>query len=201
MFDLPEKCLVNKFIPKKTFYEKIGVTSTIKDEFVKLVEKIVWLYKIAPDTVGLNKTEKVEEIQIFEIYIKNKILPKGVIKTISKAIPYPILFVIKYKDDYCYSIKVEESYYTNWNESIDISFSGISLEYVYEQIVKKIIKVENTEKKFDKIIEDNTKKQILQNNIDRLKSKIKQEKQFNKKVEMNKELKKLKREMEELTNE
>lgn len=200
MFDLPEKCLVNKFIPKKTFYEKIGVTSTIKDEFVKLVEKIVWLYKIAPDTVGLNKTEKVEEIQIFEIYIKNKILPKGVIKTISKAIPYPILFVIKYKDDYCYSIKVEESYYTNWNEELDITFKGISLEYIYEQIVKKVIKVDNSEKQFDKVIEDNNKKEILQQKIDGLKRKIKQEKQFNRKVEANTELKELEKEMEELLN-
>ena len=32
----PDRCKVNKFIPKKTFYEKIGVSSAIKDEFIKL---------------------------------------------------------------------------------------------------------------------------------------------------------------------
>ena len=200
MFGLPKKCLVNKFIPKKTFYDKIGVTTAIKDEFVQLIEKITWAYKISPETLGLNKTKKVEEIQIFEIDIKEKKLPKGVIKTITKAIPYPILFLIRCKENYCYSIKVEENYYTDWNEELDISFSGISLEYIYEQIVKKVIKVENNEKQFDKVIEDNTKKEMLQHKIDGLKRKIKQENQFNKKVEMNTQLKGLEKEMEELLN-
>ena len=39
MFDLPKKCFVNKFIPKKVFYEKVGVSSKVKDEFVNLVDK------------------------------------------------------------------------------------------------------------------------------------------------------------------
>lgn len=201
MFDLPKSCLVNKFIPKKTFYEKIGITNTIKDEFIHLVEKITWLYKISPDTTGVNKTDKVEEIQIFEINVKEKKLPKGVIKTVTRSIQYPILFVIRYKEEFCYSIKVEENYYSDWNEEIDIIFRGISLEYIYEQIVKKIIKVENNEKKFDELIEDNTKKEILQKRIGLLKRKIRQEKQFNKKVELNNELKKAEKEMEELLNE
>ena len=41
MFELPNSCYVNKFIPKKVFYEKVGVSSGIKDEFVNLTSKIV----------------------------------------------------------------------------------------------------------------------------------------------------------------
>ena len=72
MFELPKNCYVNKFLPKKIFYEKVGVSSGVKDEFVNLVDRITWLYKLSPDTVGIPKTEKIEEIQIFQIDVKEK---------------------------------------------------------------------------------------------------------------------------------
>ena len=34
MFELPKNCYVNKFLPKKVFYEKVGVSFGVKDEFV-----------------------------------------------------------------------------------------------------------------------------------------------------------------------
>ena len=198
MFELPKKCLVSKFIPKKTFYEKIGISTAIKDEFVYLVDKITWLYKLSPDTLGVNKTANVEEIQIIEINLKCEKIPKNVIKTITKNIPYPILFVIKYENDFCYSIKVEENYFTNWNEKVDISFKGINLEYIYEKIVKVIIKQEDNSKKLEEVIEETNKKIELSKKIQQLTNKIRLEKQFNKKVDLNRELKKIENEMENL---
>ena len=49
MFELPKDCYVNKFLPKKIFYEKVGVSSGVKDEFVNLVDRITWLYKLSPE--------------------------------------------------------------------------------------------------------------------------------------------------------
>lgn len=201
MFELPKSCYVNKFIPKKIFYEKVGVSSNVKDEFINLVEKITWLYKLSEDTLGLTKTEEIEELQIFQIDVKEKRIPINVIKTITKGVQYKVLFVIKYQDNYCYSIKVEEIYNSNWNDNIDFNFNGINLKTVYENIVKKIIKEEENENTFSKIIEDNTYKNELEKKISRLKQKIKTEKQFNRKVELNTELNTLIREMEEINNE
>ena len=70
MFDLPKKCYVNKFLPKKIFYEKIGMSSSIKDDFTNLIERIICLYKISPDTVGILNSENVEEIEIFKLELK-----------------------------------------------------------------------------------------------------------------------------------
>lgn len=39
MISFPERCKVNKFIPKKTFYEKIGLSTAVKDDFVNYIEK------------------------------------------------------------------------------------------------------------------------------------------------------------------
>ncbi len=200
MFDLPKKCFVNKFIPKKTFYERVGFSSNIKDDFVNIIDKIIWLYKISPDTLGVNKTKQVEEIEIFELYLKIRVLPKTVIKIISKSIPYPVLFVIKYKDEVCYSIKADDNFFTDWNEQINFNFKGINLEYIYEQIVKTIIREEKNNNNFSEILIQKSKREELLKQIQMLKKKIKTEKQFNKKVELNKLLSNLEKEMEELLN-
>ncbi|HHX66705.1 MAG TPA: DUF4391 domain-containing protein [Gallicola sp.] len=200
MFDLPKSCLVNKFIPKKAFYEKTTIATNVKKEFVDVVEKIIWLYKLSPDTIGINKTSNVEEIQIFELHLKEKTIPKNVIKTITKIIPYPILFIIKYNDEIRFSIKVNDNYFTEWNEQIPFDFKGINLEYIYEEIVKVIIKETKDNVKFEEILINKTKKDELIQQIQIIKNKMKNEKQFNKKVELNKKLRLLEKEMEELVN-
>ena len=201
MITLPDRCKVNKFIPKKTFYEKIGVSTSIKDDFINNIDKITWLYKLSEDTLGISKSQDVEEIQIFEIILKEKVLPKKIIKIISKAIPYKILFILKYDKDYCYSIKVYNIYFTEWNEDIEFNINGLTLETIYENIVKSIIKENNNTNTFDNIIENKSKVDELSKKIEQLTNKVNNEKQFNKKVELNLELQRLKKEMEELKNE
>lgn len=201
MFELPKSCYVNKFIPKKVFYEKVGVSSNVKEEFINSVDRITWLYKLSEDTIGLTKTDEIEEIQIFQIDVKEKKIPFNVIKTITKGVQYKVLFLIKYQDDYCYSIKVEDIYNSEWNDNIEFNFNAINLKIVYENIVKKIIKEDTNENSFSEIIENNKYKNKLEKKISKLQQKIKSEKQFNRKVELNNELNNLLNEMEELVNE
>lgn len=192
MLKLPKECYVNKFIPKKVFYEKVGVSSGVKDEFVNLVDRITWLYKLSPDTIGIPKTANIEEIQIFQIDVKEKRIPLSVIKTITKGVQYKILFLIKYNADYCYSTRVDDNVYSSeWNEELLFEFNAINLEIVFENIVKSIIKEETNTKTFDKIIEDRNYKNDLEKKINQLKQKIKSEKQFNRKIELNRELNEL----------
>lgn len=201
MFELPKNCYVNKFLPKKIFYEKVGVSSGVKDEFVNLVDRITWLYKLSPATIGIPKTDLIEEIQIFQIDVKEKRIPLSVIKTITKGVQYKILFLIKYNDEFCYSIKVDDIYTSEWNDNINFEFNAINLKIVYENIVKLIIKEDDNTKRFEEIIENKNNKNNLEKTINKLKQKIKIEKQFNKKVELNIELNNLTKEMEDLNNE
>ena len=109
--------------------------------------------------------------------------------------------MLEYNQEVCYGIKVEDFYYSEWNEEVDFNFVGHNLESLYENIVKAIIKETDNEKDFSSLINDKTKIEELDKKIKRLKSDIRQEKQFNKKVELNQKLRNLENEMEELTNE
>ena len=201
MFQIPKECYVNKFIPKKVFYEKVGISSLVKEEFVNLVEKITWLHKLSPDTLGISKTDKVEEIQIFQIEIKEKRIPLNVIKTITKGVKYKILFVIKYNDNTCYCAKIDDIYFSEWNQNIEFNFNAINLEIIFENIVKSLINEKDNNKQFNDIINNRKYRLELEKKINTLKQKKKNEKQFNRKLELNKELNELIKELEDINNE
>lgn len=198
MLNIPDAAKVNKFIPKKTFYEKANINTKTKEEFTNLLERITWLYKLSEDTIGISKTDDIEEIQIFELKVREKEIPKLVINTITKNIPYPILFVIKYEEEIMFSIKVELQHYTKWNEDINFNFNNINLKLVYENLVKSILRLGESTKNYKTSVDKHYKKEELLKEINLLETKIKKEKQFNRKVELNKNLNKLEKELEDL---
>ena len=198
MLDIPKKCYVNKFLPKKIFYEKIAISSSVKEEFTNQVDRITWLYKISSDTIGISKTNNVEEIEVFKLDLKEKIIPKNVIKVITKGVPYKILFLLKYNEEYCYLLKIDDIYNLEWNKDINIDFNAINLEVLYENIAKTIIDKKEDNRNFEIIIEEKRKIDDLNKKISNLRSKIKSEKQFDRKLELNNELNKLLKEMEEI---
>lgn len=198
MINLPKSCLVNRFIPKKVFYEKSNINQITKEEFINIVDKITWIYKLSPETIGINKTKDIEEIEVFQIELKEKVVPKNVIKAVINSIQYKILFILKYNDEFCYLIKLEDVYYTNWNEEINFEFTSINLSNLCESIAKSILHEESNTKNFNEIIENINEKKELQDKIDKLTKRIRQENQFNRKVELNQELNKLLKEIGEL---
>ena len=201
MIELPKECIVDKFIPKKIFYEKVSLSTNLKQEFVDKLDKIYWKYKISEDTLNISKTENVEEIEIFELTLKEKVNCQNIIKVITRNIPYIILFEIYYNDEVQYAIKHNDDiYFTNWNEKIDFNFNGIDLNVVYENIIRSVTNISEQSNNIDEELEKGKKLQEVQKEIERLENKMKAEKQFNKKVELNKNILELKKQKEELSN-
>lgn len=201
MIRLPEECRVNKFIPKKVFYEKVKLSSVAKQEFVDKIEKIIWKYKISENNINVSKTDEVEEIEIFEIILKEKYNSKNILNVITKEISYPILFVIRYENEYQYAIKFNENlYFSDWNFELNFTFVGYNLEKVYENLVKSIANIECNTKSVKEELERLEEISKIENEIAKTENKIRKEQQFNKKVELNKKLLELRCEKEELKN-
>lgn len=207
-FKLPKTAFVNKFIAKTKFYEKAAIGAKLQKEFIDKIQKITWKYKLAESTIGITKTAKVTEIQIFEIELKEQVIPKNVLRIIDKAIPYQILYRFIYKDNEAYAITLKEQkpesyYFSDWNEDKVFDFTGIDLEKVYQKIIKAFITSEAKAKtSFNEIIDTDNKIKAIENEMMALENKISKEKQFNRKVELNKillekksQLKKIKEEL------
>ena len=190
---LPLSACVNKFIPKNKFYEKAALTGKIQKAFTDKIQKITWKYKLAEDTIGISKTEHVTEIQIFEIELKEQVIPKNLLKIIDRAIPYPILYCFVYHQAFAWAITLKqentpENYYIgNWDEDMVFDFTGINLEKVYQKLVQAFIRPEAKKTDdFNEWVDTDTQIKSLENEISMLEKKIRAEKQFNRKVEIHK---------------
>ncbi|MDD3501236.1 MAG: DUF4391 domain-containing protein [Candidatus Cloacimonetes bacterium] len=192
---LPKAAQVNKFIPKSKFYEKVSVSKQAKEEFADKIQKITWRYKLAESTIGIVKTDSVTEIQVFDIELKEQRIPTKVLKLIDSGIPYQILYRFIYKTSFSYGITLKESkkpeayYFSEWNADINFDFTGADLEVVYQKLIKAFISEPfKTSNDFSEIIRTDKQAKLLQAEIDRLEQRINKEKQFNRKVELNKVL-------------
>lgn len=201
MIELPKACVVDKFIPKKTFYEKVNILNSIKEEFTEKLSKIYWRYKVSEDTINVSKTDDVEEIEVFEIELREKYSCNNIIKTITKNIPYPILFYIKYENDFQYAIKYdEEIFFSEWNKEINFTFNGLNIKMIYDNIVKTITNIDKSVNDLDSEIQKQNSISKLEKEVSKLESKIRSEKQFNIKVQYNEQITELKKKIEELKN-
>lgn len=92
MITFPERTKVGKIVAKEYFYKNIDAAT--KNLFQSEIARIIWEYKLAPNTINL-PVKKWAEIEVFRIVLKNGEIPEKVLRTIDSVIPYPILFIIE----------------------------------------------------------------------------------------------------------
>ena len=98
LFTFPESAAFGRILPKNKIYEHASPSAAVKGLFVGQVEQIVWQFKLAPETVNLKPSRSVPEIQVFRIALKTGELKHDVLHCIDRAIPFPILFELRYEE-------------------------------------------------------------------------------------------------------
>ena len=219
LFDYPVKARFGRKIAKSKLYENASVNTKLKDKFINQIDKIIWQYKLAPSTLNLDATDKVPEIQVFDIFIKSNQIDQALLEVIDKAIPLPIIFQIhkgnKVKIKAAYKRPSEsannkwviESYFeSEWLDK-DVAKQpmpqALDLGKLYEQLLKSLMPVEVTSSKTTQTLDEQVGiiNQInsLQKELDKLNSKYKKEKQRNRQFEINKQIKLKQKELNQLT--
>lgn len=201
MFKLPITTSVNRVIPKNSFDKFL--TTKGKKELSDKVEKIRWMHKLSFDTTNLPSVE-IKEVQIFEVVLKTKDNIFRILDTIDKSIPYPIIFVVIHDNEVMLSASQKHSHPTQENISvIDWTFSsnwlrkgeiGIqlnlreSIDFVFADVCSQLATT-SSKIPLEELIALEKEKKSLERNIDLLKSKLSTCRQFNQKLELNKQLK------------
>lgn len=215
MFGFPVSTEFNKRIPKQKFYENIEVSPAVKRIFVEQIHIIYWRNKLAAATLNLAAGDAVTEIEIFEVKLNTPQLDEAVLRQIDKAIPYHILFVLTYEGKAQAWIgykeatsggntfKVNRYYHTEWMPENELQFSvdGLNMDAVYESLVRQIagerLQALSHESLKESVGRDEERRR-LEKQIAALENKLHKEKQLNRKMELNAELKRLKKELAEI---
>lgn len=141
-------------------------------------------------------------------------LDEAVLRQIDREIPYHILFVLEYQGKYQAWIaykepaagdifKVGDYYHTAWMtaDALLLRLDGLDMDAVYENYVRQIAGDRLPHSPGESLkdsIERETKRRALEKQISALEGKIRREKQLNVQMQMNAELKKLRKDLEEL---
>ena len=215
MLNLPKSTEFNKRIPKQKFYENLSVTPALKKSFTEQIRMIWWRNKIAVSTANPAPGKTVTELEVLEICLNQPSLDETVLLQIDREIPYHILFLLEHERKYqawigykeatsgSTAFQVRQYYQTQWMdvELLPLKIEGLSMDAVYENFVRQIAGeslASSGEKDLRDSVERDLRRKQLQKQITALENKIRKEKQLNRQVELNTELKALKKQSEEL---
>lgn len=214
IFQFPKKSEVARIVPKGKVFDNTDVSKSTKEAFSN-VSKVVWENKLSASTVNLPEKGWIQEIQIFSVHFKNYVNVNEILKTIDQAIHHPIVFQIIYdgKIKYAAAFKRQsEADSAKWVTSeyfesgwIDNNAERrqlpvvLNLESLYYEVLKFLMPVSLREKEsIGELAQRLGTLRIKNKEAEVLSGKLHREKQFNRQIEINKQLKRLKSEIEEL---
>ena len=216
LFDYPAKAAFGRVLPKNKIYEHASPTSGMKELFVRQVDQIVWKYKLAPETINLSSTKAVSEIQVFHVTLKKGELKEEVLRCIDKSIPFPIIFELFY-DGRCKAIAchkrpneadgtkwvVSDYFETGWladNSKRSSLPVVLDLGVLYENLLSPLMPYPALPK--ESMLERITRIEKIrakERDLEKSQSRLNKEKQFNRKVEINAEIRAIQQEIEGMT--
>jgi hypothetical protein len=208
VFDWPAKAAFGRTVPKNAIYEHAHVKTSLKELFVSQVERIVWDYKLAPETINTPASDAVPEIQVFGLTIRGENLKDDLLRCIDKAIPFPLLFELRRQGQVSYTAAykrpseadsgawVVSGYFTSgWlpddSPRTPLPFA-LNLESLYAALLAPLLPYparagESLAAHVARVEEI----QSLQRQTAKLEAALRKEKQFNRKITVNRDLRTL----------
>ncbi len=216
LFEYPGNAAFGRVLPKSKIYEHGSPGTATKELFVRQVEQIVWQYKLSPETINIKGTPSVPEIQVFSISLKDGELKTEVLRCIDQAIPFPILFELRYdgkvKPVAAYK-RPSEADAGKWiiSEYFDGDWAPgdtprkplpmvFDLETLYGHLLMPLMPYPaRPAEELQAWVERMELISLKQRELERCEARLRKEKQFNLKVAINAEVRDLKQELENLT--
>ena len=217
LFAWPSKAVVARPVAKAKIYAHAKPTAALRALFVDQVESITWAYKLAPETINLPAKPDVPEIEVFEIALKLPDVNHSVLRCIDKAIPFPILFVLRH-DGHSQPVAaykrpsdaasgqwvVGDYHAAPWQKDGVVRPGmpvALDLQGLYEQLLRQHLVVparagESLRDQLDRLSLLSAKQVAAA----KLETRLAQEKQFNRKVEINAQLRTIRTELHALAS-
>jgi hypothetical protein len=215
LYEFPKKSAFGRALPKNKIYEHASPTTAVKALFVRQVDKIIWSYKLSPETINLPAKSNVQEIQIFTIVLKSEVLKYEVLSAIDKAIPSPIVFILAFKNKHRYVAAYKRQNVADKNKRVVSNYFEskwmsddkgqvalpvvLDLGTLYHTILKIIMPLSARQSEtMDELVARLETLKLKEREAAILETRLNKEKQFNREVEINAEFRNLKKEIKDL---
>lgn len=220
-FVFPDKAYYGKKIAKEKIYQFGSITSSLKKKFVQQIDRIVWQYKLAPETINIPASKNLTEIQVIDIQLKMDAatdLDETLLTAIDRAISMPLYYRIFAGEQirFCMAFKrpseadsrkqVVGSYFaTAWSKaSRTLSAAqplpvALNMQKLYEYLLRSVIaQPARTGESLAEQVTRLVKVRHLTHSLEGLNGQLVREKQFNRQIDINREINKLRAQLQAL---
>lgn len=202
MYGLPQRTEINKPLHKTKVFEKFDLTASQRDSFDADISRMFITHVVAESTIPTIKAGKeIADFYVIEVSFKRREYAPKNIELLAKFIPRKILFVLHFEEKAQLAIHHTKLICSEWQQRdmLNVPLAGLDLDAVWENIVATIgsITVQEGNTLTEQIKSDEQKTK-LQKQIQLLQQKLNKEKQYNKQIEINAEIKRLKKQLNDI---
>lgn len=209
MFAYPKQAEFDHLVPKTKIYAHVRLSKRVKELFVSQVAEIRWKYKLSPETIHLPARNGINEIEVIDLTLKTPELDDAVLHAIDQAIPFPLLFQLYHDAQMRFAAAykrpsdadaskwvIEATFQTDWLPCSTVELQplpvALDLAGLYEQLIRRHLPLPPRP---GEGIRDHVARwnaiQAREKEQSQLRSRLRSEKQFNRKVELNAALRSL----------
>lgn len=210
--NFPTSTIVAKNVPKNAFYKRAKAqrTTALRTFLTEAFESIIWLYKLHPSTLNIADGQQVHEIDVFYYKMSTTHIDERLLGELDMLLPRHTLYIMDRdgRTDLMMFPKtinaqghiVQNGKMEAWT-NVDLSttpltITGHDMDMLYGDFLGKLSHLNTrTEAEYAKAAEQRQQQELLKRQYAALQKKIKNEKQFSRQLEMNRELKALKAKM------
>lgn len=200
----PAATVVDRVMPKEAFYQRLTLSSELKEKFVTDVKRITLSNSLTTTTLNLEPGKDVSEILILTVDLKKQEFDGRIVENIARQNPHRLVFLLIYEGKAQFAVYYGKLYTTEWKplEDLQLAAKGFTLDNVWRGFLEQIaLRDDITVHSIDDTIDAKLQKQDailkLQKEIDTLEKLTRSEKQPKKKFELYQQLQHLQEKLEE----
>lgn len=205
MRGLPASTEIHKLITKKKVYEQFGaeMSAERRKKFDADIARMVLTNEVSPVSVNLPAGETVQNFFVLQVSLKSRDFDPQNISYLSKLFGQRLIMVLECDGRQRLALWQTKLIMTEWAapEELELPFSGLNLDRVWENIVTCIAGIEMQQgRTLDEQLAIAAQREKLQKEIARLEKLARAERQPKKKYELVQKAKSLQRELEEINH-
>ena len=199
----PASTLVAKNVPKNAFYKRAKAqrTTALRTFLTEAFAHILWLYKLHPSTLNIADGQQVHEIDVFYCKMRTTKIDEKLLGELDMLLPRHTLYIIDRDgstDLVMFPKTINAQGHIAQNGKME-AWTNVDLSATPLTITGHDMDMSHlntrTEAEYAKAAEQRQQQELLKRQYAALQKKIKNEKQFSRQLEMNRELKALKDKM------
>lgn len=202
MLGLPSTTNVDKRIPKEAFYNHLKVNAALRQSFIDDVERFTIANSIKTTTTGIPDGESVHEVLVVEVALKARRVPEEVLALVARANPHKLLFACTFNDEVRLAVMLKRLVVGPWRPldalTLDVSVSDV--DAMWDSLASQVVyndvgaSSETVEERF----EADSKLKGLHEELARVETRGRKERQVMRKNALFDRAKKLKRQIADI---